>query len=88
MNTPICTMPWHAFYLKAAGEIHPCCHIKEPEGVKYTIQDDGIQAYKDSTFLNDLKQSLLDGKMHPSMCTVCIDQVRLNMKSMRELEME
>jgi organic radical activating enzyme len=88
MNTPICSMPWHAFYLKAAGEIHPCCHIKEPEGTKYTIQKDGLEAYEKSNFITDLKESLLAGNMHPSMCRVCIDQERSSIKSMRELEME
>lgn len=85
---PICPMPWSTFYIKQQGELHPCCHIKEPPGVKYTIQDHGFDLYNKSDFINDLKSSLMAGKMHPEMCRDCIEQEKNHITSMREIEIE
>jgi len=85
---PICPMPWSAFFVKSAGELHPCCTIKEPPGVKYTLQDDGIEAYQSSDFLKELKDTLLSGKMHETMCRDCIDQEDNYIKSFRQHEID
>lgn len=89
MNQPICPMPWSGFYVVQKGEILPCCHVKNfNDEDRCTMQDHGVKGYEQSKAILELKDSIIQGKMHEKYCATCIDQEKNNIKSMRLYEYE
>ena len=71
-KTPMCLHPWHNIDISLNGNIMPCC--KWPSnfpGEKFNIYDsDGIDQYRNSQLLQDLKTKLSNHEWHEG-CVRC-----------------
>jgi radical SAM protein with 4Fe4S-binding SPASM domain len=72
--------------ISPSGTITPCCKFINNDKTQFHIKD-GINSYKNSEWLNNLKKQFLDGKK-PKGCNQCWNDEKAGIRSKRQLDYE
>jgi len=63
----ICLEPWYHLVIKVDGETGPCCIFSEK---KMNVKDKSLKEIWYSNYFNNLRKSILSGKL-PKYCKIC-----------------
>lgn len=81
---PFCYSPWTNIDISPGGSITPCCKFHSQEN-KFNIQFHSIEEYKQSKFINGIKQQFLNDQW-PAECERCRIEENNNIDSKRLLD--
>lgn len=76
-----CALPFGHTLLTTVGDFSVCCLHHTPEKYKINILD-GYDAWNQSEYLNQVRQSFKDGEFHPG-CSTCWQKEKLGEPSQR-----
>lgn len=83
---PFCYSPWTNIDISPVGAISPCCKFQTAEyPIKFNLQTNSIEEYKNSKFLTDIKQEFINGEW-PAGCVRCRNEEENNIESKRILD--
>jgi Iron-sulfur cluster-binding domain len=83
---PFCYSPWNNIDISPTGAIAPCCKFQRQQyKQKFNIQTHTIKEYKNSDFLQQLKQDFLEEKW-PVGCDRCRIEEENSIASKRQLD--
>lgn len=83
---PFCFSPWSNLDISPTGDLLPCCKFQQSAGEqKFNIQTESITEYKNSEFLNTIKEQFKNNKW-PSGCSRCQIEEENNVLSKRQLD--
>jgi MoaA/NifB/PqqE/SkfB family radical SAM enzyme len=84
-----CPHPWTGLEIATDGTISPCCKFRAdlfPNWPNFNVKD-GIDHYRNSDALSELKQEFINGKQ-PAACVRCWKDEAANLPSKRQLDTE
>ena len=87
MMKPLCLVPWTSIDIRPNGTIAPCCKYRETPEEKLNITQVSINDYTNSTFLKNVKDTMLQNKW-PEGCFRCRQEEASGIKSKRILDYE
>ena len=87
MMKPLCLVPWTSIDIRPNGTIAPCCKYRETPEEKLNITQVSISDYTNSTFLKNVKDTMLQNKW-PEGCFRCRQEEASGIKSKRILDYE
>lgn len=81
---PLCYAPWANVNISPQGTISPCCKFRTQfYSQTFNIQNDTLDEYRDSNFLEEVKRTL-DQNIWPIGCQRCQLEEQNNIRSMRQ----
>jgi len=81
-----CYSPWTNIDISPNGNLSPCCKYQfVPDEQRFNIKYNTIDEYKNSQFLNNIKQTF-DSQNWPRGCVRCRIEEENNIKSKRQLD--
>jgi|TARA_R110002060_G_scaffold78038_1_gene90454 hypothetical protein len=84
---PLCLLPWNSIDIGTEGTIKPCCKYTVADDKKLNVKQVSIENYTNSTFLNDIKDTMLKNEW-PEGCIRCKTEEDSSIKSKRQLDYE
>ena len=83
---PFCYSPWSNIDISTLGNMTPCCKFRvTDESQHINIQTSSINDYKTSKFIQDIKQTFLQGHW-PNGCIRCQKEEENSIASKRQLD--
>lgn len=83
---PFCYSPWTNIDISTLGNMTPCCKFRvADESQRINIQSSSIDNYKNSKFVQDIKQTFLNGQW-PEGCIRCQKEEENSILSKRQLD--
>jgi MoaA/NifB/PqqE/SkfB family radical SAM enzyme len=83
---PFCYSPWSNIDISPTGAIAPCCKFQTTEyPIKFNLQNNSLEEYKNSDFLKQIKQEFNDD-CWPVGCIRCKIEEDNNVQSKRNLD--
>lgn len=69
-----CAAPWRGLHINLDGDIRVCCAGRP--GSFGNINKDSLECLTDSAYLKNIRQSMVDGQLHPDYCAACIENIK------------